>query len=149
MRVQGGVIHRVSKYYKKGSVDPTPSNPCSMLCLASGSAAEHDDADALTRRPDAYDADGARPGAGDRASHADGFQLVPTTLYGSDSAFWMVICGCPIWDLPFVPARYDAEFRGRLLGPRDFSLPLAGVTAHVRPAARAFWMVIPIDFRSQ
>ena len=32
--------------------------------------------------------------------------------------------------------RYVAQFRGRLLGPRDFSLPLAGVTAHVRPAAR-------------
>eukprot|EP00966_Prymnesium_polylepis_P329816 7385498-Prymnesium_polylepis.1 len=26
--------------------------------------------------------------------------------------------------------RYDAEFRRRLLGPRDFSLPLARVTAH-------------------
>eukprot|EP00966_Prymnesium_polylepis_P195972 4541850-Prymnesium_polylepis.1 len=36
------------------------------------------------------------------------------------------ICGCPIWDLPFVPAQYDGEFRGRFLGPRDFSLPLAG-----------------------
>eukprot|EP00966_Prymnesium_polylepis_P151071 3490203-Prymnesium_polylepis.1 len=35
-----------------------------------------------------------------------------------------------------MPARYDAEFRGRFLGPRDFSLPLglAGVTALVRPA---------------
>eukprot|EP00966_Prymnesium_polylepis_P064234 1489069-Prymnesium_polylepis.1 len=44
------------------------------------------------------------------------------------------ISGCPIWDFLCVPARYDAEFRGRFLGPRDFSLPLAGVTAHVRPA---------------
>ena len=44
------------------------------------------------------------------------------------------ICGCPIWDLRSEPARYDAEFRGRFLGPRDFSLPLAGVTAHARPA---------------
>eukprot|EP00966_Prymnesium_polylepis_P268566 6204517-Prymnesium_polylepis.1 len=35
-----------------------------------------------------------------------------------------------IWDLPFVPARYGAQFRGRWLGPRDFSLPLTGVTAH-------------------
>eukprot|EP00966_Prymnesium_polylepis_P305185 7052552-Prymnesium_polylepis.1 len=28
------------------------------------------------------------------------------------------------------PPRHDAQFRGRLLGPRDLSLPLAGVTAH-------------------
>eukprot|EP00966_Prymnesium_polylepis_P294773 6807202-Prymnesium_polylepis.1 len=36
------------------------------------------------------------------------------------------ICGCPIWYLLFVPARCGAQFRGRLLGPRDFSLPLTG-----------------------
>eukprot|EP00966_Prymnesium_polylepis_P015515 358824-Prymnesium_polylepis.1 len=40
------------------------------------------------------------------------------------------ICGCPIWDFLCVPARYDAQFRGRFLGPRGFSLPLTGVTAH-------------------
>eukprot|EP00966_Prymnesium_polylepis_P256008 5914237-Prymnesium_polylepis.1 len=45
-------------------------------------------------------------------------------------------CGCPIWDLPSCPARYDAQFRGRSLGPGDFSLPLAGVMAHTRPAER-------------
>eukprot|EP00966_Prymnesium_polylepis_P024517 564777-Prymnesium_polylepis.1 len=47
-----------------------------------------------------------------------------------------VQCGCPIWDLPFVPAWYGAQSRGRLLGPRDFSPPLTGVTAYVRPAER-------------
>jgi hypothetical protein len=37
------------------------------------------------------------------------------------------ICGCPIWDFLFVPARYDMEFRGRLLGPRGFHpCPLRG-----------------------
>jgi hypothetical protein len=45
-------------------------------------------------------------------------------------------CGCPIWDLPFVPARYGAQLRGRLLGPQGFSLPLTGVMAHARPAER-------------
>eukprot|EP00966_Prymnesium_polylepis_P100814 2334891-Prymnesium_polylepis.1 len=54
------------------------------------------------------------------------------------------ICVCPIWDLPFVPARYDMvmEFRGRLLArPPGLSqigtpAPCAGVTAHARPAPR-------------
>ena len=35
-------------------------------------------------------------------------------------AFYSRLCGCPIWDLPCVPARYDGEFRGRLLGPQGF-----------------------------
>ena len=48
----------------------------------------------------------------------------------------LLLCWCPILDLLFVPARYDAEFRGRFLGPRELSLPLAGVTAHARPAPR-------------
>eukprot|EP00966_Prymnesium_polylepis_P315804 7296610-Prymnesium_polylepis.1 len=30
----------------------------------------------------------------------------------------LCVGGCPIWDLLSVPARYDAEFRGRFLGPR-------------------------------
>eukprot|EP00966_Prymnesium_polylepis_P104362 2417217-Prymnesium_polylepis.1 len=34
------------------------------------------------------------------------------------------------------PPRYDGEIRGRFLAPPDFSLPLAGVTAHARPAQR-------------
>eukprot|EP00966_Prymnesium_polylepis_P228747 5293730-Prymnesium_polylepis.1 len=35
---------------------------------------------------------------------------------------WTGLCGCPIWDLPPVSARYDAEFRGRLLAPGGFLL---------------------------
>eukprot|EP00966_Prymnesium_polylepis_P302527 6989168-Prymnesium_polylepis.1 len=27
------------------------------------------------------------------------------------------LCRCPIWDLPFVPARYDMEFRGGVVQP--------------------------------
>eukprot|EP00966_Prymnesium_polylepis_P069815 1623491-Prymnesium_polylepis.1 len=58
-----------------------------------------------------------------------------STLYDGAKRFseGPSICGCPIWDLLFVPARYGAQFRGRLLGPRDCSLPLTGVTAHARP----------------
>jgi hypothetical protein len=56
------------------------------------------------------------------------------------------LCGCPIWDFLCVPARYDGEFIGRLLGPRDFSLPLAGVTAHVRPAPRGATLSILYGF---
>eukprot|EP00966_Prymnesium_polylepis_P074075 1719045-Prymnesium_polylepis.1 len=61
------------------------------------------------------------------------------------------MCGCPVWDLPSVSARYDVEFRSRLLGPRDFCLPLAGVTAHVRPAARprAWWAYLRLDRQTQ
>ena len=33
------------------------------------------------------------------------------------------VCGCPIWDFLCVPARYGAQFRGRLLGPRDLISP--------------------------
>eukprot|EP00966_Prymnesium_polylepis_P017111 394604-Prymnesium_polylepis.1 len=38
--------------------------------------------------------------------------------------------GARFGTLPFVPAQYGAQFRDRLLGPRDFSLPLTGATAH-------------------
>eukprot|EP00966_Prymnesium_polylepis_P313148 7235626-Prymnesium_polylepis.1 len=42
---------------------------------------------------------------------------------------------CPIWDFLCVPARYGAQFRGRLLGPRDFSLPPLGAPTRLSCAA--------------
>eukprot|EP00966_Prymnesium_polylepis_P131321 3037193-Prymnesium_polylepis.1 len=43
------------------------------------------------------------------------------------------------WDFLCVPARYDAVFRGRFLGPRDFSLPpLPGLTAPRKAGSGSF-----------
>eukprot|EP00966_Prymnesium_polylepis_P266945 6167199-Prymnesium_polylepis.2 len=42
-----------------------------------------------------------------------------------------LLCGCPIhWDLPSVSARMTQSLGADCSPPGDFSLPLAGVTAH-------------------
>eukprot|EP00966_Prymnesium_polylepis_P299531 6921930-Prymnesium_polylepis.1 len=52
------------------------------------------------------------------------------------------VCGCPIWDFLCVPARYDGEFRGRLLAARPpgfLPAPCGGLCSwptQARPAPR-------------